>query len=158
MATPYRKLNFMANASSCAALCLQTAKCQSFDFSTTEQLCFLHWVYKNATTFLHREGDFEHYDRTGTGHSSKLPPYWLQLQHNVSYYVSAIIRNGFGHAAIVSSFPVKTDFTPPLPGPLLHVSSDNLLSNTNCTAALSQKCVLQTTLPNYRYAAVFLVC
>ena len=140
----------VASALACAKQCVMMTLCMSFDYSLKLTECHILTVSENSTVVRRHFGDYQHYPRLGTGHSTQFSDP-LSLAHNTVYYVNVILRNRLGHSAVISSPPVKVDLTPPLPGVLSSSASDTLISNANCTAAVTQRCVQQTTVSNHRY-------
>ncbi|XP_072048753.1 uncharacterized protein [Amphiura filiformis] len=142
-------------AEGCAQACLDVSaqKCLSFNFDYPESICEILTVIEGHDIFLHKAGFYQHYERLGIGHAIEFKHNSVYLVHNNLYYYNLQLLNYIGYKNIITSVPILADFTPPVPGPLANVKSEDFRHEA-CTAYTHPKwhqhCVSETPLPNSR--------
>ena len=87
----------------------------------------------------------------GVGNSTVVEFTGLSLHTNTPYYINMRLVNGLGYSATVSSSPFLVDITPPSPGNLESVSSDDIEVLQCADLLLSGlDCLENSTLRNHR--------
>ncbi|XP_063447918.1 uncharacterized protein LOC134727466 [Mytilus trossulus] len=133
----------------CAQKCVNFGrKCVAFDYEHHSETCDLHATVEGPNAEIHISGTYKNYERLGVGYSSFIE-HNLDLQHGMVYILNAGIINKLGYKGYVSSGGTMVDHTPPEPGPVGRATFDQTKFD-GCKAAITQRCIDQTTLPNHR--------
>ncbi|VDI44467.1 Hypothetical predicted protein, partial [Mytilus galloprovincialis] len=133
----------------CAQKCVNFGrKCVAFDYEHHSETCELHATVEGPNAELHISGTYKNYERLGVGYSSFID-HNLDLQHGMVYILNAEITNTLGYKGYVSSGGTMIDHTPPEPGPVGMTTFDQTKFD-GCKAAITQRCIDQTSLPNHR--------
>ncbi|XP_072033446.1 LOW QUALITY PROTEIN: uncharacterized protein [Amphiura filiformis] len=143
------------NEDICAQKCLDSLElCLSFNYEFGEtQICELLREIEGPGLYIREFGLFHHFERLGLGHTVEFVHNSLTLTHNQLYYFNLQVLNNVGYVNIISSKPILTDFTTPLPGPLANVSDETFV-HMACASFTHTKwerlCIPDTPLQNHR--------
>ncbi|XP_066264364.1 uncharacterized protein [Branchiostoma lanceolatum] len=155
--TPHQVIEGHGTPGTCASACLALPplKCISFNYDYgTSGRCELLEEVEGHGVQIHVAGLFHYFERLGIGHAVTFNHRDLQLQHGQLYYFNYYLKNQLGYTNIVTSQPVKVDFTPVGPGPLKNVQYDETVKEP-CHELLPDKwenrCVDEASIPNHRY-------
>ena len=85
------------------------------------------------------DGHYQTYERLGKSYTAILRYENLPLRHGTRYYVNADVENVLGYRATLTSHGTMVDMTPPEPGPVGEVISDNATAD-GCDASIIQRC------------------
>ncbi|KAI8514390.1 hypothetical protein Bbelb_087140 [Branchiostoma belcheri] len=184
MSKPHQVKLGHATPGKCASACLALPplKCISFnyDYGTSGQCELLEEVEGHGVK-IHIAGHFHYFERLGIGHAVTFNHRELQLQHGQLYYFNYYLKNQLapgtgmdvrmlfstrdrdgcsnvvqhqGYTNILTSQPVKVDFTPVSPGPIQNAHYDETVKEP-CHELFPDKwenrCVDEADLPNHRY-------
>ncbi|XP_019614832.1 PREDICTED: uncharacterized protein LOC109462715, partial [Branchiostoma belcheri] len=157
MSKPHQVKLGHATPGKCASACLALPplKCISFnyDYGTSGQCELLEEVEGHGVK-IHIAGHFHYFERLGIGHAVTFNHRDLHLQHGQLYYFNYYLKNQLGYTNILTSQPVKVDFTPVSPGPIQNAHYDETVKEP-CHELLPDKwenrCVDESNLPNHRY-------
>ncbi|XP_078660674.1 uncharacterized protein LOC144905141 [Branchiostoma floridae x Branchiostoma belcheri] len=157
MSKPHQVKLGHATPGKCASACLALPplKCISFNYDYgTSGRCELLEEVEGHGVQIHIAGHFHYFERLGIGHAVTFNHRDLQLQHNQLYYFNYFLKNQLGYTNILTSQPVKVDFTPVSPGPIQNAHYDETVKEP-CHELLPDKwenrCVDESNLPNHRY-------
>ncbi|XP_076452271.1 uncharacterized protein LOC143287914 [Babylonia areolata] len=132
------------STAACASQCLQMPTCVAFVHNPHLPLCELHEVTEGANAERIANDLYLTYERLGKAYTATLRYENLVLRHGVRYYVNADVQNVLGYRATLSSQGTMVDRTPPQPGPVGHVVSDNVTAD-GCHVSILQRCVEHVT-------------
>ena len=96
-------------------------------------------VRVGASATRRPDGHYQTYERLGKSYTAVLRYENLPLRHGTRYYVNADVENVLGYRATLTSQGTMVDMTPPEPGPVGQVVSDNLTAD-GCNASIIQRC------------------
>jgi hypothetical protein len=115
-------------------------------------------VLAGASAERKADGFYETYERLGQSLTAVLRYENLPLRHGTRYYVNADIENVLGYRATLTSEGTMIDVTPPEPGDVGNVTSDQLLAG-GCDVSILQRCEdhVNGSL-NHRYKTVMFLC
>ncbi|XP_078620549.1 uncharacterized protein LOC144887293 isoform X2 [Branchiostoma floridae x Branchiostoma japonicum] len=157
MSTPFQVTEGYSSPGKCAADCLSfpPLKCYSFNYDYGESgRCELLEEAEGYGVLLHTIGHMHYFERLGIGKAVTFSHTDLELQHSQLYYFNYHLTNDLGYISILTSRPVKVDFTPVEPGIIQNESFDNTTKEP-CHELLpdewENRCIDEANLPNHRY-------
>ncbi|CAH1249045.1 SELE [Branchiostoma lanceolatum] len=154
--TPIQVTEGYSSPGKCAADCLALPplRCYSFNYDYGESgRCELLAESEGYGVELREAGHFHYFERLGIGKPVTFDHRDLELQHNQLYYFNYLLTNDLGYTSILTSRPVKVDFTPVEPGYLENVEYDEIAKEP-CHEILpdewENRCVDEASIPNHR--------
>lgn len=136
--TPKKRLA-ASSAAQCASACLGFRTCVSFSYNQYLHDCEVQQVTEGAHAERRPAGNYLTYERLGTSYTALLRYEDLPLRHGTRYYVNADVENVLGYRATLTSQGTMVDMTPPEPGPVGEVISDNVTAE-GCRVSILQRC------------------
>ena len=151
----------------CATMCSDAASCLSFDYSLLESNCILHSNIEGPETSpgadyennyytppLQASQSYSYYEKLGVGNSTTIEFSSLVFEHNTVYYVNMRLTNLLGYTNLASSSGFVVDLTPPNPGKVRDVVSDDTIAEGCSASVLIPGCLESSGEPNHRYINV----